>query len=478
MATASIRVRLTLWYGSALALILVLFAVALYAVMSRALQNQVDRELDEAAAVAIRALEQRRVGPFLTYESLELEFPQLATLNKFYQIFGPGGSVTIQSSNLAHLEIPLSRRALEVVSEGQVIFESVRVREEAPIRLLTVPVRQGGTLINILQVGTSLRPVDEMLHRLVVVLLISLPVSLGAALAGGWFLAGRAMRPVETITETAQRITAGDLSQRIRVPSPADELGRLASTFNDMIARLETSFRQIRQFSADASHELRTPLTVMKGETELALRRPRPLEDNLEEIDRMSQIVEELLFLSRTDLGEVKIAADPVQLDTIVKEAQRQAAVLGQGREIDVALVALGNMVYPSLAAAALLEREGISVAVVNARFIKPIDRELLVSIAHRCRRIVTVEEHVLAGGFGESVLALLEEERGTGRIPAVDVRRIGLPDQFVEHGAQRILREKLGLDAERIAASVLDFVKLGIVASPQNEDRAIRLGK
>lgn len=148
------------------------------------------------------------------------------------------------------------------------------------------------------------------------------------------------------------------------------------------------------------------------------------------------------------------------------------------GREIDVALVALGNMVYPSLAAAALLEREGISVAVVNARFIKPIDRELLVSIAHRCRRIVTVEEHVLAGGFGESVLALLEEEKGTGRIPAVDVRRIGLPDQFVEHGAQRILREKFGLDAERIAASVLDFVKLGIVASPQNEDRAIRLGK
>jgi 1-deoxy-D-xylulose-5-phosphate synthase len=147
-------------------------------------------------------------------------------------------------------------------------------------------------------------------------------------------------------------------------------------------------------------------------------------------------------------------------------------------REVDVALVALGNMVYPSLSAAALLEREGVSVAVVNARFAKPIDRALLVSIAHRCRRIVTVEEHVLTGGFGESVLALLEEEKGAGRIPPVDLRRIGLPDQFIEHGAQRILREKFGLDAERIAASVLDFVKLGIGASPQNEDRAIRLGK
>ncbi len=148
------------------------------------------------------------------------------------------------------------------------------------------------------------------------------------------------------------------------------------------------------------------------------------------------------------------------------------------GDEIDVALVALGNMVYPSLEAAALLEREGFSVAVVNARFAKPIDRELLTSIAQRCRRIVTLEEHVLAGGFGESVLAVLEEEKGAGRIGPVDVRRIGLPDQFIEHGAQRILREKFGLDAERIAASVLDFIKLGIGASPQDEDRAIRLGK
>ncbi|MBI3805099.1 MAG: 1-deoxy-D-xylulose-5-phosphate synthase [Nitrospirae bacterium] len=140
--------------------------------------------------------------------------------------------------------------------------------------------------------------------------------------------------------------------------------------------------------------------------------------------------------------------------------------------EIDVALIALGSMVYPSLSAATLLEREGVSVAVVNARFAKPIDRELLVAVAQRCRRIVTLEEHSLAGGFGESVLALLEEERSAGRIPAVDTKRIGLPDQFIEHGAQKVLREKLGLDPERIAATVLDFLKVG------SEDRAIGLGK
>ncbi|MCS6316828.1 MAG: HAMP domain-containing histidine kinase, partial [Nitrospira sp.] len=111
------------------------------------------------------------------------------------------------------------------------------------------------------------------------------------------------------------------------------------------IARLETSFAQIRQFSSDASHELRTPLTVMKGESELVLRRPRPVEDyiavlesNLEEIDRMSRIVEELLFLSRADLGQVKTECEPVRLETLVEDIQRQACLLGQEREVDVVM--------------------------------------------------------------------------------------------------------------------------------------------
>lgn len=134
--------------------------------------------------------------------------------------------------------------------------------------------------------------------------------------------------------------------------------------------------------------------------------------------------------------------------------------------EWDVALVAIGSMVYPAMAAAVLLEAEGIVAGVANARFVKPIDRELLVSIASRCRKIVTLEEHALAGGFGEAVLAVLEEEKGAGRIPQVEVRRIGIPDQFIEHGSQKILRQKIGLDAEHIFSSALDFCKEGVSAS------------
>ena len=120
-------------------------------------------------------------------------------------------------------------------------------------------------------------------------------------------------------------------------------------------------------------------------------------------------------------------------------------------------------MVYPALAAAALLEEEGIVAGVVNARFVKPIDRELLISVGNRCRKVITLEEHALPGGFGEAVLAALEEEKGAGRIPYVDVLRIGIPDRFIEHGSQKILREKIGLDAEHICASAVDFCKLDL---------------
>jgi len=341
---ASIRVRLTIWYGGGLALIMILFAGALYVVMSRALQDQVDRSLEEAAIAASRSLEEHRFGPFLLLDDLTQAFPELALIDKFFQIFGPQGQITLQSANIKTRNIPLSQTALQSSLQGRAVFETVRFHDEIPIRLLSYPIRHGDALVNILRVGTSLRPEEEMLARLVFVLLIGSPLAVVVSMLGGWFLAGRALRPVDTITLTAQRIAGGDLTQRIETSSK-DEIGRLANTFNNMIGRLETSIRQIRQFSADASHELRTPLTITKGETELALRKPRSpevyrevLESNLEEIDRMSRIVEELMFLSRADLGEVQVASEPVQLDALVQEIHMQAMVLGKARQVKTTL--------------------------------------------------------------------------------------------------------------------------------------------
>jgi len=125
----------------------------------------------------------------------------------------------------------------------------------------------------------------------------------------------------------------------------------------------------------------------------------------------------------------------------------------------DVALVAIGSMVYPAQAAALRLEEIGLTVGVINARFAKPLDQNLLVSVAKRCQKIVTLEEHVLSGGFGESVLATLETQKCLGQINPVSVHCIGLPDAFIEHGTQKRLRADAGLDAKSIFESVKRFV-------------------
>jgi len=340
-----LRVRLTLWYGTALALVLIIFSVVLYVITARSLRDTVDESLEDTAMTAVRSLEERGFLPLINEEELLSQFPELTRIDKFFQIFSPSGTITIRSPNIKQHEVPLSRTALDATFAGQKIFESAKYPKEPPLRLISVPIVYRGNLLYIVQVGTSMESVGETLQRFLVLLVVAIPIALAVSLAGGWFLAGRALRPVDKITLAAQRIAAGDLSQRLSMPAAHDEIGRLAATFNNMIGRLDTSFRQIRQFTSDASHELRTPLTVMKGETDLVLRRPRLLDDyksvlesNLEEIDRMTRIVDELLFLSRADMGEVRVESLPVAMESLVEDIHRQAKLLAQDRNIEVLL--------------------------------------------------------------------------------------------------------------------------------------------
>jgi 1-deoxy-D-xylulose-5-phosphate synthase len=131
-----------------------------------------------------------------------------------------------------------------------------------------------------------------------------------------------------------------------------------------------------------------------------------------------------------------------------------KAELIKDGNE--AVIVAIGNMVCPSIEAAKRLAEEGIAVAVVNARFVKPLDAELILSFAKKTGRVISVEEHVLLGGFGSAVLECLDANGMTG----VKTHRIGLPDTYIEHGAQKLLRQKYGLDADGIYASVREFIE------------------
>jgi len=127
--------------------------------------------------------------------------------------------------------------------------------------------------------------------------------------------------------------------------------------------------------------------------------------------------------------------------------------ILKEGK--DLVILAIGSTVYPALSAARQLESEGIQVAVVNCRFVKPLDAELLCSIVAPVKRVITVEENVLMGGFGSAVLEMFQEKG----IRDITVKRLGIPDVFVEHATQPQLRRKYGIDEEGIKEAVRQMI-------------------
>lgn len=194
-------------------------------------------------------------------------------------------------------------------------------------------------------VGYPVAELREALENLFFIFLILVPIAVAVSIIGGLYLANKSLRPVDEVTTRARKITAENLDKTIPPREVDDEIGRLISTVNDMIQRLHGSFAQVRQFSADASHELRTPLTVMRGEIELALRNPKTpeeyrqvLESSMEEIIRMSSIIENLLTLAKADQGTYEVNLSEVNLGSLAQELYDDGEVLAEGKHIQVTL--------------------------------------------------------------------------------------------------------------------------------------------
>ena len=179
----------------------------------------------------------------------------------------------------------------------------------------------------------------QQLGEILTVMVLGLPPIVVLAGAGGYLLARRALAPIDQVAADARRITADRLHQRLSVPNQHDEIGRLAAVINDTFARLESSFEQLRRFTADASHELRTPLAVIRGTGEVALRESRsPAEyretigSMLEEVDRLTSLVETLLRLSYGDAGTVRLSRERLDLGQLTREVAGSLAVLAEDR--------------------------------------------------------------------------------------------------------------------------------------------------
>ena len=179
--------------------------------------------------------------------------------------------------------------------------------------------------------------VEKSLNNLAVILLMVLPFAFTCAVLGGYFLAGQALAPVKAITRKAREITAESLSERLPVSNPKDEFGHLAMVFNETLARLENSFERLRRFTADASHELRTPLTSIRSVGEVALRDQRngpsyreAIGSMLEETERITSLVDNLLILAREDRGKVQLTPRTLDITSLVGEVVDELRILAE----------------------------------------------------------------------------------------------------------------------------------------------------
>jgi heavy metal sensor kinase len=228
--------------------------------------------------------------------------------------------------------------------------------------------------------------VERMLGDILVVLALGVPVIVALAGIGGYVLARRALSPIDQLAADARRITAERLHERLSVPNRHDEIGRLAAVINDTFARLESSFDQLRRFTSDASHELRTPLSVIRGIGELKLAgTPGPAEykeaigSMLEEVDRLTRLVDTLLRLSRGDAGTVRLSPEVVDLGGLAREVAASLGVLAEERRQRFQVDDAGHI---RVSADRLVLRDAVTNLVDNAIKYGPPGSTILVAVS------------------------------------------------------------------------------------------------
>jgi heavy metal sensor kinase len=333
MALGRMRVRLTLWYVAVLAVSLGLFCVVLYFSLARALYAELDRLLAAQADQVIATADVRSRPPVLN------ERPGDLAAGVVVALFGRTGERLIVSD--ARYPLPDLAEAITPAAQGDQNLRTVVLAGGERWRVLTLPVADRGGLAAVVQVARSERDVALTLQHLLLIMALALPLVLLFAVAGGLFLAGRALDPIDRITRTAAHIGAEDLSRRLQLEERDDEVGRLAATFDDMLGRLEEAFQRQRRFTADVSHELRTPLTMISSQLDVALERPRTAGEYAsvlgavrEDAGRLSQLIGELLTLARADAGQEMLEREPLRLDELAREGAAAMAPLATARNV------------------------------------------------------------------------------------------------------------------------------------------------
>jgi heavy metal sensor kinase len=361
--TLDIRTRLAAGYAATLSLLLVVYAAFVYTTAYERLSVEVDHRLDQEVEIAERSLFTDAAGNLLWRPPAAS--PDFHTLPNmlWIDVHRADGSLLHRSLGGYARGRPVEPLAFEPRPSG---FFSVELADDTHLRILqrTVEVDRQSAIVRVAYDEEQIR---RDLAAFLLVLAIGVPLAVMAASLAGYWLAGRALAPVARMTEEARSITAEHLDVRLPLPGPDDELGRLAATFNDLFARLERSFEQMRRFTADASHELRTPLTVIRSVGEVGLR--EPLDETgyreiigtmLEETDRLSLLTATLLELTRAEGGRGPVRREVIDLCEAVRDAAEFLGVLAEDKSVRIALD------LPTAAPTVLGDRTVLHQALVN----------------------------------------------------------------------------------------------------------------
>jgi heavy metal sensor kinase len=324
----SVRVRLTVWYALALTCIIVIFSAGVYFFVGRSLRAQLDEQVSRDSAVLEGIVTS---GEIEEGEDLgEIEQEQLI---EYFRL---------QIPNLPVYETQAWRRSGLNESLGRIgpsTMRSVEGTDGKTFRLvLTMAITDGDTTR--IAVAWPEGPMLESLHRMRLILAMGVPAAVLLAVVGGFLLARRALSPIQAMSEKARLITADNLSDRLPVENPDDELGQLGSVFNDMLSRLQDAFDRLRRFTADASHELRTPLTAIRSVGEVSVRKEQDaagyrdtIGSMLEETDRLARLVEYLLVLTQLEARRPARQEAPTDISALVAEAADCLRVLAEEKD-------------------------------------------------------------------------------------------------------------------------------------------------
>jgi signal transduction histidine kinase len=298
MNRVPIRLRLSLAFAAAMALVLGALGAFLYIQLRSALDEQLEASLHGQADAAL-------AGTLVEDEE------------RLAQVLGSDGRV------IRGFDRPLAAPSRRT----RFLERDVSDRDDGPYRLLVVPADRGRTVV----VGAALEDRDDALGGLLAALLIGGPIALALSTLLGYLLAGRLLRPVEQMRRRAAEISAETAGGRLPLPRADDEISRLGQTLNEMLRRLEAGLARERRFVADASHELRTPLALLRTELELARRRERSpeelraaLDSAAEEVDRLSRLAEDLLVLARLDEGKLPLRREQIPVKELLEAVARR----------------------------------------------------------------------------------------------------------------------------------------------------------